>query len=124
MYDTLARLFESQNINRRMTLRTQLKNVKMDKSKNIQVYLTRVSQIKEQLHAIGDMVDEAEVVMTTLNGLPRSWKFFIQGVCSRRKISKFNKLWEDCIQEEARIAVRDEKLGNNEDQALTVHTKK
>ncbi len=78
MYDTLARLFESQNINRRMTLGTQLKNVKMDKSKNVQVYLTRVSQIKEQLHAIGDMVEEAEVVMTTLNGLPRSWESFIQ----------------------------------------------
>ncbi len=35
MYDDLGRLFESENINRRMTLRTQLKNVKMDKSKNV-----------------------------------------------------------------------------------------
>ena len=124
MYDALARLFESQNINRRMTLRTQLKNVKMDKSENVQAYLSRVSQIKEQLHAIGDMVEEAEVVMTTLNGLPRSWESFIQGVCSRRKMPKFSKLWEDCIKEEARIAVRDEKLGSSEDQALFVHAKK
>ncbi len=40
MYDALATLFESQNINRRMTLRTQLKDVKMDKSENVQAYLT------------------------------------------------------------------------------------
>ena len=97
MYDALPRLFASQNINRRMTLRTQLMNVKMDKSENVQVYLSRVSRIKEQLRAIGDMVEEAEVVMTTLNGLPRSWESFIQGVCSRRMMSKFSKLWEDCI---------------------------
>ncbi len=118
MYDAFARLFESQNINQRMTLRTQLKNVKVDKSENVQAYLSRVSQIKEQLHAIGDMVEEEEVVMTTLNGLPRSWESFIQGVCSRRKMPKFNKLWEGCIQEEAKIAVKDEKLGSGEDHLL------
>ena len=124
MYDALARLFESQNINRRMTLRTQLKMVKMEKLENIQSYLSRVSQIKEQIHAIGDMVEEVEVVMTTLNGLPRSWESFIQGVCSRRKMPEFNKLWEDCIPEEPRIVVRDEKLGRSKDQALFVCTKK
>ena len=69
-------------------------------------------------------MEELEVVMTTLNGLPRSWESFIQGVCSRRKMPKFNKLWEDCIQEEARIVVKDEKLGSSEDQALFVRPKK
>jgi len=55
---------------------------------------------------------------------PRSWEAFVQGVCSKRKLPKFSKLWEDCIQEEARIAARDEKLGSSEDQALTAHAKK
>ena len=44
----------------------------------MQSYFTRVSQNKEQLEAIGDMVKEAEVVMTTLNGLPRDWESFIE----------------------------------------------
>ena len=43
MYDSLARLFESLNINWRMILRTQLKNVKMEKFGNVQIYLERVS---------------------------------------------------------------------------------
>ena len=55
----------------------------------MQSYFTRLAQIKDQLEAIGDMVEEAEVVMTTLNGLPRDWEAFIQGICSRRKITKF-----------------------------------
>ena len=62
--------------------------------------------------------------MTTLNGLPRSWESFIQGICSRRRIKRFSKLWEDCTKEEARLAAREEKLGDEENQALTIHAKK
>ena len=61
--------------------------------------------------------------MTTLNGLPRSRDSFIQRICARKKLVKFSKLWEECSQEEARIAAREEKMGS-EDQALTVHSKK
>ena len=56
--------------------------------------------------------------MTTLNGLPRSWDSFIQAICARKKLVKFSRLWE-----ESRIAAREEKMGN-EDQALTVHSKR
>ena len=61
--------------------------------------------------------------MTTLNGLPRSWDAFIQAICARNKLVKFNKLWEECSQEEAWIAAQEEKMGS-EDQALTVHSKR
>ena len=101
MFDALTKLYEGKNINRKMISRTQLKNVKMQNSESIQSYFTRVSQIKEQLKAVGDTIEEAKIVMTTLNGLPRSWESFIQGVCSIRKLTKFNRLWEECTQEEA-----------------------
>ena len=55
----------------------------------MQSYFTRVAHIKEQLEAIGDMVEEEEILMTTLNGIPRDWEAFIPGICSRRKITKF-----------------------------------
>jgi hypothetical protein len=124
MFDALSRLFEGKNINRKMTLRTQLKSVKMQSSESIQSYFTRVSQIKEQLEAIGDTIEEAELVMTTMNGLPRSWESFIQGICSRRKLTKFSRLWEDCTQEEARLVAREEKLGEEENQALAALARK
>jgi hypothetical protein len=61
--------------------------------------------------------------MTTLNGLPRSHDSFIQRICSRRKLIKFNRLWEDCTQEETRLVAREEKL-RDDDQALAAHTRK
>ena len=66
-------------------------------------------------------MENVEIVMTTLNGLPRSWDSFIEGICARKKLVKFSILWEECSQEEARIAAREEKMGS-EDQALTVHS--
>ena len=61
--------------------------------------------------------------MTTLNGLPRSWDSFIQGICARKKLVKFSGLWEECSQEEAWIAAQEEKMGS-EDQTLTAQSKK
>jgi hypothetical protein len=43
MMYALSRLFEGNNITWKMTLRTQLKNVKMQNSETIQSYFTRVS---------------------------------------------------------------------------------
>ena len=101
MFDSLTKIFEGKNINRKMTLRNQWKNVKIQDAETIQSYFTRVSQIKEQLEAVGEDIENGEVVMTTLNGLPRSWDSFIQGICARRKLITFSRLWEECLQEEA-----------------------
>ena len=89
MLDALSGLFEGRNINTKTTLRNQLKTVRAQKSDTTQSYFARVAQIKDRLEAIGDMVEEEEVVMTTLNGIPRYWEAFIRGICSRRKLTKF-----------------------------------
>ena len=54
-----------------MTLRNQIEGVKAQKSKTMFSYFTRVSQIKEQLEAIGDMIEDAKFAMTNLNSLSR-----------------------------------------------------
>ena len=67
-----------------MTLRNQLTNVKILNAETIQSYFTRVSKIKEQLEAVDEEIENTEIVITTLNGLPGSWDSFIQGMCDRR----------------------------------------
>ena len=56
MFDALTKLFEGKNINRKMTLRNQLKNVKIQNVETIQSYFSRVSQIKEQLEVVDEEV--------------------------------------------------------------------
>jgi hypothetical protein len=74
MFDALSKLYEGKNINRKMNLRSQLKNTKMQKGEMIQEYFSRIS---EQLKAIGYTIDEDEFVITTLNGLTIPWDAFI-----------------------------------------------
>jgi hypothetical protein len=123
MLDALTRLYEGKNINQKMNLRTQLKNIRMQKGETIQEYFSRISQFKEQLEAIGDTIDEDELIMTTLNGLTRPWDAFIQTICARKEKLQFDSLWEECIQEESRVANRETLLSRDEDQALATHTK-
>ena len=99
VFDALTKLFEGKNINQKMTLRNQLKNVKIQNSETIQSYFTTIAQIKEYLDVVEENVEGGEIVMTTLNGLPRSWDSFIQGICARRKLISFNRLWEEYTQE-------------------------
>ena len=63
------------------------------------------------------------MVMTTLNGLSREWDSFIRGICARINLTKFNKLWEECVQEERRITNIEESINDNEYQALAAHAK-
>ena len=43
MFDSLTNIFEGKNINLNMTLRNQLKNVKIQNVETMQSYFTRVS---------------------------------------------------------------------------------
>ena len=75
------------------------------------------------MEVVDEEVENVEIVMTTLNGVPRSWDSFIQGICTRRKLITFSRLWEESLEEEAQIVTLEEKMGN-EDQVVTIHTKK
>ena len=81
MFNALTKLFEGKNINQKLNLRNQLKDVKIQNVETIQAYFTRDSQIKEQ----HEEVENTKIVITTLNGLLGSWDSFIRGMCARRK---------------------------------------
>jgi hypothetical protein len=124
MFDALRILYEGKNINQKMSLRTKLKITRMQKGETIQEYFSKISEFKEQLEAIRDTIDEEELIMTTLNGLTRPWDEFIQTICARMEKLKFDCLWEECIQEETRVANREVLLARDDDQARATHTKR
>jgi hypothetical protein len=125
MFDSLTKIYERKNTNQNLTLRHQLKNATMNKSETISNYFMRILQIKDQLAAIGDSMDNDELVTTTLNGFPSSWDPFVQGICVRSKLPKFNKLWTDCTQEESRLISKTLKTNDDENQdSLPSHVKK
>ena len=123
MYVALSNLFEENNINRNVNLRNYLKSLKMAKGESVHDYFSRIHQLMEQIEAIGEKIDSEELAMTAMNSLTRALDAFIQTVCRRKEKSKFEEVWEECIQEEARVANRDELLKEN-DHALAAHARR
>jgi hypothetical protein len=123
IFDAITRIYEGNNINQKMNLRTQLKSTRMEKGETIQEYLSRISQFMEQLEELGDTLYEDELIMTTLNGLTRPWDAFIQTICAIKEKLHFDSLWEECVEEEERVANREAIPSRDEYQALDAHTK-
>jgi hypothetical protein len=120
MYEALKDMFESDNTLRALTLKGQLQSTKMTKSDRVATFFRKISEIKEQLCAIGEIMSDKELVLSTLNNLPKHWEPFLQSICGREKLPTFDRLWTDCTQEELR-GVED---SPDENHALSLHTKK
>jgi hypothetical protein len=125
MYDALKNMFESNNTNRALTLKHQVQNIKMTKADTIVIFFMKISEIKDQLGAIGETITNRELVMITLNALPRHWEPFLQSINGRADLPEFDRLWTDCTHEETRLIARGvQDSHHDENQALASHTKK
>jgi hypothetical protein len=78
----------------------------MTRLDTITSYLTKIKQIRDQLAAVGEKVEDAELVNMALNGFLASWEPFVKAICAREKLPDFERLWDDCIQEETRMESR------------------
>jgi hypothetical protein len=124
MYEALSRLYESKDISQNLSLRNQLRNMTMKNSESVTSYLMRVSHIRDQFASIADVISDKDLVTTTLNGFPTFWIPFVQGVCARSKLPKFDKLWVDCTHEESRLADQQKRLIVDEEEVLTAQKNK
>ncbi|XP_059066416.1 uncharacterized protein LOC131857724 [Cryptomeria japonica] len=127
VFRTLEGMYEINITSRALALRRQLHKVKMVKGESVISFFMKISELRDQLSAIGDEVMDKDLVMLALNDLPHSWEPFIQGISGRSKFPKFDRLRVDCIQEESGLATRGiVKSSQNEDTRVlaTQSTKK
>ena len=93
MFKTLKKLCEHGSINVTLTFRNQLTSMKMTKSENIASYFMRITELRDKLKSTGDNIEENDLIMTTINGLP---PYNIQTISGQTKFPKFYELWEEC----------------------------
>jgi putative lipoic acid-binding regulatory protein len=72
MYDALTSLFLVRNIGQVMSLKNELRDMKMNDDDNITSYFVRISQLRDQIQAIEEIISEKELVNIILNGLPKT----------------------------------------------------
>ena len=75
----------------------------MDKDKTVVSFFNKISQIRDQLTSIGVVVDEHGLIQTAIAGIPSSRDTFLATVNGWEVKYEFEKLWQDCLQEEGKI---------------------
>ena len=121
MFDSLKKLFKHDSASGLIALRTQLHTIMRNMSKSIASYFMRIANLRDQLGDIGETVLEREISTYILRGLPNSWDSFILTVSGHSTMPKYERLWDDCSEEEARLVA---KHGNtyHENQALAARS--
>jgi hypothetical protein len=123
MYDALTNLFSIRNIGQVMSLKNELRDMKMNDDDSITSYFVRISQLRDQLQAIEEITLEKELVNIVLNGLPKTWDAFVASMNTRKEYPTFEELWTCCAQEESRINAKEKPQKKYDDQAFTARSK-
>ena len=79
MWTVLESLYQCKNENRKMVLQERMCNTKMAKGEGVVPYLTRLTQIRDELGTVGSKTELEELVRIALNGFSKPWDTFLKG---------------------------------------------
>ena len=82
-FDALANLYEKKAPTQKRILKKQLCTLRMGKDETIVVFFSKIVQTKDQLIAIGVVVDDDDLLQTAIDGLPESWGVFLASLNGR-----------------------------------------
>ena len=85
-----------------MVLKEKLKAIKMAKTDSATAYLTKITSLRDELAAVSEIIAPTELVRIALNGLPKTWENFVDGIVAWENLLDWERLWDDCIQNEIR----------------------
>ena len=72
MMNALRNAFEINNATRVLALKRQLNHIQINKGESINSYFLRVSGIRDELSSIGTIINDTELTLTAIDGLPKS----------------------------------------------------
>ena len=87
--DALSKLYDTDAPSLKRSLKKQLHTIKMDKNKTVALFFSRISQLKEQLLAVGALTEEDDFIGAAIDELLDSWAPFISSVCGRGQPPSF-----------------------------------
>jgi hypothetical protein len=104
MWASLCSLYESTNENRKMVLHDRLRSIRMLEDESVTSFLARFTQIRDELGAVGEVIQPNSLVRQALHSFTKPWGPFIQGIVAREHLPTWERMWDDFAQEEIRLA--------------------
>jgi hypothetical protein len=118
MWASLCKLYESSNENRKMVLHDRLRGIHMLEDESVTSFLGRYTQIRDELAAVGEVVNPNSLVRQAMNSFTKPWGPFVRGIVAREVMPTWERMWDDFVQEEIRLAA--EASGQQQQQQQSV----
>ena len=67
----------------------------MTKTDTVSSYITKISQAKDGLAAVGEVVQAAELVRISLGGFSKKWDVFVDGIVPHENMPCWERFWDD-----------------------------
>ena len=88
----------------------------MEKGDTISTYLNKLTTCRDELGSVGVTTADDDMVSLALLGLPKSWNSYQDSMNGREKLSDWERLWPDLMQEEIKRSTRDGSSSKNYDE--------
>ncbi|PKU87026.1 Retrovirus-related Pol polyprotein from transposon TNT 1-94 [Dendrobium catenatum] len=103
LWDTLERRFQSSNRSKVIQLKNELHNITM-KNQSMTQYLTDIKSLVDQIAAAGATVDDEDIILYILNGLPQPYQSFKTAIRTMLVPISLDNLYSLLLSEEVNIA--------------------
>ena len=97
MMNALLNAYEVNNPTTIRALKRQLNHIQIKKGEWMNSYFIRVASLRDELASIGTIINDTELTLMAIDGLPDSWETFAQGVSPRDTLPDFNRLKGDYL---------------------------
>ena len=64
----------------------------MARGESVTSYHSRVSQVRDELAVVGEMVESAKLIRVALNGFSKSWESFVRGIVAKENMPNWKRL--------------------------------
>jgi hypothetical protein len=76
----------------------------MLKDESVTSFLGHYTKIKDELAAVREVVNPNSLVRQAINSFTKPWGPFVRGIVAREVMPTWERMWDDFMQEEIRLA--------------------
>lgn len=104
LWDKLEATFTAQNTARRLSLRQELNNLKMERREPVAEYVTRARELATSLEAVGHKPEDSEVTLSVLAGLPQEYSVLVTIMGTLKQTQTLDEMLPSLLQMEQQIS--------------------
>ena len=88
-----------------ISLRNELYKMKITKE-GIAPYFMKISDMRDQLQELGEVMSDKEMTTVVLNALPDDWGNFTSSIYAKKEATPLSEMWSLCKIEETRLKAK------------------